>query len=281
MKNEKIFSKNGFYQFVVQTNLMFHTETIEIGIQILKSWLQKQNPKQPIRVLDLACGGLPISITQILGHFKDVDFEYFGVDINPDQIELAKTFDYPDNMTQVNLQEGNAWDLFPQMQNQKFDFIFSGMNFHHGTPEELYFLANQLQTILKPKGLLLSHDEYRPHEFTYLRRPSHNPKNPNESFELVEENKLTSVPNLKINESQQDWRTEMIDSLMTYVKRFSDDEKNLAQELEHVSARDYPVSTEEITSLFAMHGFKSKVHDYEPSNRPLKKYFKLVEFWKV
>ena len=92
MKNEKIFSKNGFYQFVVQTNLMFHTETIEIGVQILNNWIQKQNPKQPIRVLDLACGGLPISITQILGHFKDVDFEYFGVDINPDQIELANDF---------------------------------------------------------------------------------------------------------------------------------------------------------------------------------------------
>ena len=71
---------------------MFHTETIEIGVQILNNWIQKQNPKQPIRVLDLACGGLPISITQILGHFKDVDFEYFGVDINPDQIELANDF---------------------------------------------------------------------------------------------------------------------------------------------------------------------------------------------
>lgn len=278
MKNEELFSKNGFYKFVVQTNMMFHNETKQLGISILKKWINKQPINHPIRVLDLACGGLPICITNIISYFDQYEFEYTGIDINPDQIKLAESYNFPKNIIKINLKEDNAWDLLPQLQNESFDIIFSGMNFHHGTPEELYFVANQLKQILNSDGLILSHDLYRPNQYTYLRRPNTNPNNPSESYEMISKEKLLPIPNLNIKETENDWRKELLQSLLNYLKEHNATRSDLDQEYDHVFARDYPVSTNEISNIFKEHGFKSKTHTYD-SNRILKKYFNLIEFW--
>ena len=104
MKNEKAFSKNGFYKFVLDSNLMLHQHVAAAGTQVLTDWLKSQPLQKQIPVLDLACGGEPVSISKMLNNFPQRIFHYTGIDINSDQIEHAKTqFKFPDNVKTINL----------------------------------------------------------------------------------------------------------------------------------------------------------------------------------
>src|SRR3990167_5545250 len=99
MKNERVFSAGGFYSFVVKSNALLHSGATSAGKKIIGQWLCKRPPTKPLRVLDLACGSLPISISEIMGSFGGHTFNYTGVDINPDQVRLAiNEFKFPQNV---------------------------------------------------------------------------------------------------------------------------------------------------------------------------------------
>jgi len=53
----------------------------------------------------------------------------------------AELFKFPDNVTSVRILEGNAWNLGPLPISYAYDLIYSGMSLHHGTREELLYLA--------------------------------------------------------------------------------------------------------------------------------------------
>src|SRR5262249_12953724 len=158
----------GAYPFVVQSNLLLHRQVAVKGRDVLAQWLRGRDPSLSLGVLDLACGGAPVSISSMVAHFSGYQFEYTGVDVNLDQVEAARQFEYPDNVLSAELIEANAWDFPEGFKRKQFDIVYSGMNLHHGTPEEIYCLLLQVKQVLKPDGIFLNHDCYRPPAAIYL-----------------------------------------------------------------------------------------------------------------
>lgn len=96
------------------------------------------------RVLDLGCGNG--RLFQIL---KDMEIEYFGVDVSEKLIEIAKK-----RYHQAKFQVADALNLpFP---NNYFDKIYSIAIFHH-IPSEKFRLRflKEAKRVLKPGGLLI------------------------------------------------------------------------------------------------------------------------------
>ena len=281
MRKEKLFSKDGCYSRVVESNALFHREAIIYGSQVIKKLLENYDSTQTIKVLDLACGAEPVSITQMLSNSPDRNFSYTGIDINPDQVSFAKHhFKFPENVREINIYEGNAWDPRSSLQEDKYDIIYMGLNLHHGTPEEVYYLATQISTILSSQGVYINHDVYRPNDQPYQRRPDHHPDNINESFSLLEPTLIDGIalPDVTNNELAQNvldakWR-------LTYSKllRQSLIEQHAGIECaestyNHVNMRDYPISLNDFSYIFkkADNDFNIKIIRYGKAH-PLMDY---------
>lgn len=258
MRKEKLFSKDGCYSRVVESNALFHREAITHGSRIIKALLENYDPTQTVKVLDLACGAEPVSITQMLSNFPDRNFSYTGIDINPDQVDFAKhQFQFPENVQKINIYEGNAWDPRSCSLQDQYDIIFMGLNLHHGTPEEVYYLATQISTLLSPQGVYINHDVYRPNDQPYQRRPDHHPDNINESFSLLEATLIDGIvlPDVTQNELERNapdakWR-------QTYSELLRQTLINQGAGLEcadstynHVNMRDYPISLNDFSYIF-------------------------------
>lgn len=71
MRKEKLFSKDGYYSRVVESNALFHREAIIYGSHVIKTLIENYDSTQTIKVLDLACGAKPVSIIQMLNNFPD------------------------------------------------------------------------------------------------------------------------------------------------------------------------------------------------------------------
>ena len=283
MKNEKAFSKNGFYKFVLDSNLMLHQHVAAAGTQVLTDWLKSQPLQKQIAVLDLACGGEPVSISKMLNNFPQRIFHYTGIDINSDQIEHAKTqFKFPDNVKTINLIEGDAWNI-EFLPDKKFDIIFTGMNLHHGTPEEIHCLLLQSVKKLSPSGIFINHDEYRPKHLPYLRRPNANPQNPSESFTMIQDNLLaayqsTSLTFKEANPSNDsDWRaTIFIEPYIEALKLRGAHSQGIKEVVSHVMTRDFPISVLEMEAIVDKAGFTYSYIDLKAQNEPLEQFFALI-----
>jgi hypothetical protein len=281
MKREKVFSEGGYYSFIIQSNCLMHDESIALGTITVGKWLQKYSGKRSCKLLDLACGGIPISTIEIMESFPEIDFRYTGIDINPDQVNHAQTaVDFPANVSSVNIIEGNAWDVGGM--SEKFDIIFSGLNFHHGIVDELYSVACQIDTILNQGGFVFSHDEFRPDDAQYIERPAVNPEPPFESFRLIEKAGLEFVPELNIpsigfNKDKDDWRSRFIRMLSDYLWDHDVKKEYIKQARDHIFSRDFPVSVSEIKRIF-------KAVNFEPTElmpdteHELAEYFRFLVF---
>ena len=284
MKNEEVFNKEGFYKYVVKWNAIMHQEAIELGKKILAEWIQKRNSKSPVRVLDLACGGKPITITAMMNHCKDQVFTYTGIDINRDQINNAQNdFVFPNNAIHVELYEGDAWNLDELPIVGYYDIVFIGLNFHHGTPEELYCVGKQIYNRMERGGLLINHDIYRPDNLAYLSRPNRNPDNADETLELISVDRMEScgIQSFRscVEESPNgapDWRTGFIKELHNYLRSMGGSEKDVCRNMEHIWRRDYPVSTREIAKILSQTSLRTTVYRYERTLHPLQRYFAMV-----
>jgi len=194
VRREELFNSSGYYRFLLDSNALLHREAAAAATAALAPLLQERASDQPVKVLDLACGGWPMAIAGVMAAFPQRVFEHTGVDINPDQVELASTvFEFPENVRAVRLLEGNAWDLGPLGISGAYELIFSGMNFHHGNPAELLYLAAQLRKLVAADGLIFSHDVYRPDAQAYRRRPDVNPDNSAESFRLIDAARIATA----------------------------------------------------------------------------------------
>ncbi|MFW2371909.1 MAG: class I SAM-dependent methyltransferase [Gammaproteobacteria bacterium] len=264
MRREKLFSNDGFYPFIVESNVLLHREAIDLGRQMFERLLQTQTPDRPVSVLDLACGGEPVVIAKIMDSFQDRCFHYTGIDINPDQVELARSvFTFPDNVAEVQFIEANAWDVRAAEPDRKYDVIFMGLNLHHGTPEEIYYLATRIYDLLEYDGIFINHDCFRPDDQPYLRRPDCHPQNPHESFQLLDQDILASIsqPSFSINEihggtTEPGWRIRYRQSLSTTATKRGGDRAGIESMDQHVKLRDYPISQQEFRKIFESLGFK-------------------------
>jgi SAM-dependent methyltransferase len=278
MRREALFSRSGFYRFLLDTNALMHREARAAARRVLVE-LHAAAPGRALRVLDLACGGWPLSIAEAMGSCVDQCFDYTGVDINPDQVESARSlFRFPETVTQVRILEGNAWDLDPLGLEPGFDLVFSGLNLHHGTPEEIAFLARELLRLLEPGGRFLSHDVYRPESADYRRRPACNPSNTSESFRLLAPQQLAAagIPDLKLavdsGSKEPAWRTDYLQKMHRLLLERGADSVGAESTVAHMRQRDYPVSLGELRGILEALGFVVETGRYQGSEHPLAPY---------
>lgn len=282
MRREQLFSREGFYRFIVTSNVLLHREAIVAGADALGEYLRHRSGEGRVRVLDLACGGEPVTISALMERFPETVFEYTGVDINPDQIALAGEFAFPANVARVELLEGSAWDLRDLPLADDYDLVFMGMNLHHGTPEEIWFLASQIQGRLAEGGLFLNHDWFRPEGEPYLRRPDSQPGNPEESFLLVDRATLAEagVPafmEAEIDAAQGDalWRETYRSLLRDALVDRGGDPGGAESTYRHVGERDYPIALSELERILAGFGFSMQAGRFDGDD-PLMDYTFLV-----
>lgn len=283
MKYEPLFSSGGFYPFVVRCDVLCHKAAVQNAKEVLRDLIQQAacsfSNDRPLKVLDLACGGEPVSIAQVMSEFPTVSFSYTGVDVNADQIAMASDFVFSDNVIKQDLIENNAWDL--NFLEGRFDFVFSGMNFHHAVPEELFELFTQLKNHLEDHGRVFSHDFYRPQQYSYLRRPAVNPLDQQENLILnaqaLSKHKALFA-SIKSDPSANDWREAMLKAEMAYLEEHGATEAMLMQNREHILGHDFPVSASEMLQIANQAGFSGTVLQYHCKPHPMSDYFAFLEF---
>jgi len=279
VRREELFNRSGYYRFLLDSNVLLHREAVADATEALRPLLSGRTPERPVNVLDLACGGWPLAIAGVMAAFSEQLFEYTGMDINPDQVELASTlFEFPENVRAVRILEGNAWDLEPLGVADKYDLIFSGMNFHHGNPEELLHLAGQLRGLLAADGLLFSHDVYRPDAQAYRRRPDVNPDDAAETFRMIGAARIAAakLPPLDLPEDavsgKPAWREDYLERMGRTLIARGGDSAGTASTVAHMRQRDFPVSTHEMRQILALAGFSARVRRFDDSGEPLGPY---------
>lgn len=276
MSHEKIFNANGAYRIVVDNNIMAHQEAVTALKIQFGEWIsqtERTNTAKKIRILDLACGGEPLTICEIARHFSRITFEYVGIDINADQVNAAKNFkSYPENMRFNQILLGNAWDLSSCDLDGKFDIVFSGLNFHHAVPTEIYSLAKSLQGILEIDGMMFNHDLYMPEGYAYTARPADTLE---KSYSLNKNINLNQ-DQFELLQSQQNglkvqWREEFLKDYRNLLNKLHINSNDQDRILEHVSDRDYPISMNQMAAIFNASGFSSS-GQYFSDKHPLGRY---------
>lgn len=285
MRNEAHFGPTGFYWFMVSHNILLHQECVQTGGRILDAWIGAHASTAPLRVLDLACGGEPVAIAALMEQFPAHVFEYTGVDIHADQAQQARsTFRWPANV-HGTICEGNAWELQTLPLPGPFEIVFSGLNFHHGTPEELAFVGRALLTVMPRGGILLSHDLFRPSAIPYRRRPDRDAQS-TAPFSLVSPADMVAagIPARRLpgeNSEPRDWREDLIAKLDQEIRRHGGDDVGREMNHAHIRARDFPVSAPELATILTEIGFETHVYDYEQSGHPMQEYFAMIAAYKL
>ncbi len=258
MRQERIFDAEGIYQRTVAGNVLLHREAAALLQSTLQRWLQRYAHYGILRILDLACGGAPVTIAPALAALPQIRCEYHGIDINRDQLARIRAFPFPAQVTPT-ITEGDAWAL-GAVPNATYDMIFIGLNTHHATIDELACAASHLHRILKPGGLFFNHDFFRPTRFPYLRRPDAN-----------------STDAATPHSESADWRDEFyrLDAACLHEVGIADDA--IALILAHIKDRDYPVSTAEWRGLLEDAGLTVTPHDFHHTDHPLREYIAVVE----
>lgn len=278
MRREPLFSRSGYYRFLLDCNALLHREAVAAAHAVLAERLESSGAGRTVRVLDLACGGLPLTIAEVMGSFPAYYFDYTGVDLNPDQVAESRSYRFPVNVTASRVLEGNAWDLEALGIGEGFDLVYSGMNLHHGTPEEICFLGLQLLRLLARPGIFVSHDVYRPSDTPYRRRPDANPDDTGESWRLVAEKRLcragvlaSAVPE-DLAPEEPVWRLDYLKRMHETLIARGGDPAGADSTVAHMRERDYPISTEELRRIFGNLGFRAESRDFDAPGEPMAPY---------
>ncbi len=279
MQNERLFNQSGFYGFVLQSNVLLHRQAAVVATEKLGGWLAEQPGNPAVRILDLACGGWPASIAAVMANHPHTQFHYSGMDINPDQVALASGhFEFPENVASRQILEGNAWDPLRHGIRGQFDLVYSGMNLHHGTPEELAFLAEELSVLIRQGGLFISHDVYRPDHTPYVRRPDANPQKPDESWQLVPPDLLkrkAAAQSLQFDSTPAAWREDYLAVTHAALLDRGADRPGADETARHMRQRDFPVSCSDFQDIFNDAGFTVEICRFDEPNEPLSPYISL------
>jgi len=293
----QVFQKKGSYgSAVVHTNVVLHREAADALCREIRTRFPEPPTVSgtgasaaPLRVLDLACGGEPLSIASALAALSPRTFEYTGVDLSADQAAKAKGFPFPPNVVRAKVLQGSAWVLGPVLpKGEQFDVVFCGLNTHHGTPEEAHYLALQLRSLLRPGGLFLNHDVYRREGFVaYERRPQRSEES-GESFVAVPEEALAEAgaPDLGLVEfnpedpAHHSFRAHFLARFEAALLAKGCTPEETSGLVRHVALRDFPLSVSEMSRAFKAAGFQTAAVRYEEeSEEPLKDCFCMFIAW--
>ena len=272
MRREELFSRSGFYGFLLKSNVLLHREAARAAIDAFRPVVAAQG-RTTVPVLDLACGGWPVTIAEVMAAFPGARFHYTGIDINPDQVALAASrFRFPDNVVSSRIIEGNAWELDVLDIEAASALIFSGMNLHHGTLREIWYLGRQLRSRLRQGGVFFSHDVYRPDNEPYRLRPENID---GECASLVAPQRLAGagIPDLHAgcdtSVAEPAWRVEYLHRMYRTLIERGAEPAGARSTVGHMRSRDYPLSTAELRSIMERHGFRVRVKRYDDSPEPL------------
>lgn len=285
MRREAFFSADAPYDVLVRSNALLHREAAER----LRACLEGMAPgpgHEVFEVLDLACGRTPVIVADAMEAMAPLPFRYVGVDINPDQVGKARDFPFPDNVVEARILEGSAWSIGHIESPARFDLVFIGMNWHHGTPEEIWYLAKQLRGRLAPAGRLVNHDCYRPDREAYLRRPeSAVGAGGIVDLTVVDARELGAAapPDFALSEQAGDarpkWKCDLIDRLERAYREHGGSDAGAEIVTAHSWERDFPVSAQEVRAILRAAGFESAVERYRSEDGPLTPYVALVTAW--
>jgi ubiquinone/menaquinone biosynthesis C-methylase UbiE len=110
--------------------------------------LTKANISSRQNILDFGCGSLTLSI---MGKAMYPNAQFFGVDVDPKIIDIAKTKVIKEHQNiQVSLYEGH---ILPY-ENCSFDRVISSLVFHHLTFKQKADALKEILRVLKPNGEL-------------------------------------------------------------------------------------------------------------------------------
>jgi len=277
MRREPLFNRDGFYGFVVRSNVLLHREAMGAAERVLRAVLARGAVSE-VRLLDLACGAQPVIPTHLMRAFPHVAFRYQGVDINADQVAGARRHPFPANAVDVHVHEGSAWDLADQPLAGPFDLVCMGMNLHHGTPEEIHLLLTQVRERLADHGAFFDHDWFRPPGEPYQRRPDHDRNDPRVSYALVDPQRLPplewSVPEWS-GDGDPAWRRRFCRLVRQRLLEGGAAPEGAESTCRHIEARDFPIAAAEFESLCTRAGLHGRTLAYG-SNDPLAAYIGAV-----
>ena len=74
MRREELFSQSGFYGFLLQSNVLLHREAVADAVEAVGVVLGDLGSDEPVGVLDLACGGWPVTISEVMEAFPATRF---------------------------------------------------------------------------------------------------------------------------------------------------------------------------------------------------------------
>ena len=282
MRREVFFSGDSPYDVLVRGNVLLHRQASQELARRLRSVVEKWPVSASVEVLDLACGGFPDTLATVMAGFPQQHFRYTGVDINKEQVEKARQYPFADNVESEVL-EGSAWDLLPLFSRAPFDLIFVGLNWHHGTPEELWFMARQAHALLTTDGCLVNHDCYRPDDAPHVSRPENSDEDGKRcALALVDSVALNAakVPQLNIQALPAGTSTEWRSDLITRLERGYLDNGGSTSGARiltaHSARRDFPLSVADALHILEMVGFEVVAHRYDPLDGPLAKYLAML-----
>ncbi len=282
MRREVFFSGDSPYELLVRGNVLLHRQAAAKLAEQVGAIVDLRPPEAQMRVLDLACGGVPFTMATAMEEFPHRSFHYTGVDINRQQVEKAGRFPFSPNV-EAEIFEGSAWDLRPLSSRAPFDLIFVSLNWHHGTPEELWFMARHSHSLLEPDGRLVNHDCYRPDRAPHVSRPETVDEGGElSSLAMVEPSVLAAagVPGFGIKAlpagTPTAWRTDLIDRLE---RGYLDNGGGAAGArilTDHSANRDFPLSVADARRVLRAAGFEAASQRYEAEDGPLAEYLAML-----
>lgn len=282
MRHEAFFSGDSPYEVLVRGNVLLHRQAEQELARHLHAVLESRPTEATIRVLDLASGGVPSTMATAMELFPERLFRYTGVDINKGQVEKARRFPFADNV-EAEVLEGSAWDLLPLSSRAPFDLIFVGLNWHHGAPEELWFMARHAHTLLAEDGRLVNHDCYRPDDAPHVARPETVDEDGRCcALALVEPASLAAagVPRLNVEAlpagTSTEWRSDLIARLERGYLDSGGNASGARILTAHSSRRDFPVSVADARRILEAAGFEVVAHRYALVDGPLAKYLAML-----
>ena len=315
MRREAFFSGDSPYDVMLRVNLLLHDEAATLVTRRLEALSRRRPDDHVIEILDLACG-VPLTIVDAVENLPDRRFGYTGVDIHPDQVRKARELPMPGNVVASRIINGSAWDLThlanPARRTQSmrrtrqpgtsdrhaqlkraghgalpttYDFVFVGMNLHHGTPEEIWLLATQLRSLLAPDGCLTNHDCYRPEGVAYVRRPATTLEDGKRApLHMVNPQVLAEAapPSFHFEEAieaRPAWRADLIDRLLDGYLSAGGDEAGAEVTASHSWARDFPLSVTEMRTVLEAAGYGVEAHRFPEEASLVAPYAAFISAW--
>jgi len=262
MQREPLFSRDGFYRFVVRSNALLHRQAAAAAQRVVAAVLGCCGTTE-LRLLDLACGADPVIPAHVMGAFPGVAFHYHGIDINADQVAGARTYPFPANAATVRIDEGSTWNLEGPALWERYDLIFMGMNLHHGTPEEIHRLLQQLGALLAEHGIFFDHDWFRPEGEPYQRLPK---TDPNASSAASPQR--PAAPEFARSATEWSgsgdppWRDRFCELIHHRLLEAGAEPAGAESTCRHIRARDFPVSLSEFERLCTGAGLHGRALRY-------------------